>query len=541
MEFEALSFYSFACRGASMDRPNLRDYSSLETDLFRDFTFHHTYLVLKSFSAQITPKYIPIYNHSRNQKYDPSAQRSPKSKPEQQAENHEILSELLPEFCVLEGYSDFPPSHDRITVELCYMAATKEISLLTVFAAQLLLDITHLLGSNIHSGYKSLHQTSAALVQSLRDRAAAVHKPYPSSWFAQNEGFVTMLEQIVDSWVFNDRMGTLRRGITTSKIEPFLLFKRHPLLCGMFQFRLQGLAHELGLTMAGAWGSILYAGHLYQAGINSGLLEPGSWKDMEWVMAVHGKERMFKGRVPSNAKESFTSFCLMLGTSPTAFSGKAGRRQVRKGSASAANLASSKGPSNWVEVILPVVKMFEEFQADPSKRMEITDGHVETLVKQISSEPSNATPTPFTPPPPTWPPLTTLPTQWHQTHKLTPTQLLLSLRQSLHTETQILHFDYISLHTRCIALLRAVRTVVHDDLERLIGKEYIENESQLPTMVGWILMLEHGTSEKLLEKKVIKEEDAGLVGGTVVSVKACGVLKDVVEREGRVECAKMSG
>ena len=54
-------------------------------------------------------------------------------------------------------------------------------------------------------------------------------------------------------------------------------------------------------------------------------------------------------------------------------------------------------------------------------------------------------------------------------------------------ETTSIRFDYVSMHLRCLSLFRNIKTVSHDYLLGKMGPEYLENDSQLPWMTGWIL------------------------------------------------------
>ncbi|KAK5151132.1 hypothetical protein LTS14_009628 [Recurvomyces mirabilis] len=49
-----------------------------------------------------------------------------------------------------------------------------------------------------------------------------------------------------------------------------------------------------------------------------------------------------------------------------------------------------------------------------------------------------------------------------------------------------LKFDYISLHLRNSRLLRKLQTHLHADLVRCFTEEYIEDESQLPFVIGML-------------------------------------------------------
>jgi hypothetical protein len=59
----------------------------------------------------------------------------------------------------------------------------------------------------------------------------------------------------------------------------------------------------------------------------------------------------------------------------------------------------------------------------------------------------------------------------------------------LHSELIEVAFNYFRLHRQCWRLLRAVKIHVHDDLIRMYGPDYMQRESQLPSIVGYVLMM----------------------------------------------------
>ena len=52
----------------------------------------------------------------------------------------------------------------------------------------------------------------------------------------------------------------------------------------------------------------------------------------------------------------------------------------------------------------------------------------------------------------------------------------------------MLRYDYISMHFRCLELLRQLRDEIDEDLKSQFGPEYLEREDQLSNLVGYILM-----------------------------------------------------
>lgn len=52
-------------------------------------------------------------------------------------------------------------------------------------------------------------------------------------------------------------------GAVGVNVKPTTLFKRHPLYCGLWVADMRARLHHVGLAVNHAFGSILYAGHLY--------------------------------------------------------------------------------------------------------------------------------------------------------------------------------------------------------------------------------------------------------------------------------------
>lgn len=105
--------------------------------------------------------------------------------------------------------------------------------------------------------------------------------------------------------------------------------------------------------------------------------------------------------------------------------------------------------------------------------------------------------------------------QWNQTHKLTKVQPLAIVRQSLANEQPMLHFDYVAMHQRCRKLLTRIRSELGEELD--LNDFDKSSEMTLPTIVAAILFHVTGANQ----------------GDNVVPlIKASGILKETVEREG---------
>jgi hypothetical protein len=201
------------------------------------------------------------------------------------------------------------------------MFATKTITLWLTFAAQIFLDIHHTLRVDTVRGLSEL-RTSGANATSTLDKYFDTSQTF-QNWPAENEKLVKNVKSFADFWINQDAIGTAKRRMYRSSpvpppIEPYSLFRRHPLICGIIQFKLHLFLQQAGITLSAAWGSTLYVAHLYHACRQGGYLEE-VWPDMELILDIHTRERIFAGRVPETAAESLKCMTLMLGASATNF------------------------------------------------------------------------------------------------------------------------------------------------------------------------------------------------------------------------------
>lgn len=69
-------------------------------------------------------------------------------------------------------------------------------------------------------------------------------------------------------------------------------------------------------------------------------------------------------------------------------------------------------------------------------------------------------------------------------------------------------FDYFGLHQRCSRMLRDLQTHTQHDLVKYFGSDYIEDESQLPYIIGYIFEVVRG-SDRIGEELRVEVEGRG--------------------------------
>ena len=298
--------------------------------------------------------------------------------------------------------------------------------------------------------------------------------------------------------------------------EPFRLLKQYPLLCGLWSFAIQMNAHELGIDFANAWGSIMYASHLYNATRQEKLLSK-PWKDMELLIALQSTERLFVGNTPRDLEAYFKRFLLSMGYSSTVFASNRRRN---------APIASARGPRGLSELCTAgtlfkgrycsnehsVTWTTESMQPIIEAKME-DDSDSEESGRKRSSKVKTAV-------------SGTLIRRPKRLGKTIPTiDFLRDLAHSLHAETLELSVDYLHLHRSCWMLLRKVNEACKPQLLEKIGAGYLDQEYQLPFVVGYIFMVAtqtNGVANLLLPRRPGVQVSSRLLG------QAAEALEDMI-------------
>jgi len=521
-------FYLLICilRGEdpqNRERPD--DIVNLRMIDVAEFLYMPSYSTLVSFCNVIQPNRAPVYKPGHFGIYDPHCDREKLTIREKMQEDRIILLEVLPEFFILseatDGHRIF--GGDELTHGIGEMCRTKEIPLWLAFATQIYLDIHHILRTDVTRGFSDLQaagQQTKATLDAYFPRSQLF-----TNWPAQNEQAIMEIKKFLDKWILTDELAATKSRLYGPDLaqflpqkEPFALYRWHPILCGFFEFKLYLFLQDAGITLATAWGSILYVAHLYHA-CRDHLTIP--WPDMELVMQIHTPEQIFAGRVPQNPTQSLNSMSLMLGTSPVSFARHgANRRPGLK--------HSRKGPKGLKEnTPLTEVLRRRYFEGgDLSLTLETVEGLLKDKKIQLPTfeqeQSEGQAPERGQ---------SVVQKQWAKSHKLTVLQLLEALRYAMIAERYALRFDYISFHLRCLDLLRAIRQELDAKFRQYFTDDYIENETQLPFLVGYIFMVASSTHK--MEEVIHAETESLMV------LRAAGVLDKFIEDKSILECKKL--
>ena len=212
---------------------------------------------------------------------------------------------------------DDSPVLDELTDGLSAMIRKNKFQLWIVYATQIFLDINKALQEDVGRGLSDL--------QASGTHVASVLKKYNSTLpcSCQQLPAFEKINTFIDRWILGDALGQFKSKLIKSStlpvMEPFLLLKRHPLLCGLFQFQLYAHLQYHSINLANTSGPVLCAAYLYESCRQAGYLKQ-IWPDMELVMDIHTREKMFIGRIPQTPAEFLKCTQLMLGMSTVSFS-----------------------------------------------------------------------------------------------------------------------------------------------------------------------------------------------------------------------------
>lgn len=523
---------------------DLKDNFNYDTYDVANETFFKSFRMIDSFQAIIHPKQIPLYRDGTFGTFDVNSDRTKKSGTSKFHDDRALLMPFFTDLITVTLSVPGWPVHDEFLRGMKEMTRTGSIPFYMVFAAQVFLDVTYTLGPDIDRVWTTFNSHTNFIAGDLKLYFDYHANLKIRTWAASND---QMIKQLRDSilWLGQDPLFQIhepllkREGVKANKDNLYRIFRMSPILCGLVLYQCRFRYREVGMAVADAWGSIQYAGHLYNTLQGSGLLMH-RWEDMDIAKTILGPESFFVGgEEPKTLGDQFKKYCLQMGVSAAAL-GKKDRKDRP--------LASKKGPRG-LKLNAPVTTMFEERYANDSdivltteqvnRIIELSEFEMETdeetgqrFLGQIEdaqrlkdkkklqyeiknhAKDSKATNEP----------------------RVSLGQLTEALANALQAETIEFSFPYMMMHRWCWRLFRAVRDSCDSELRQILGPDYLENESQLPTLTGYILMLACGANGRELNLGPMKSAAFALGGmletgaGRIVTEKTLkGILGMEVE------------
>ena len=447
--------------------------------------------------------------------YNPSSNRASKSDRDKFLEDKILLLEMLPEFyfhCRTTKPNP-PPVEDELTRGLRKMFETKEVTLPLAFATTLFLDIHHMLRAEVDHGFERLTDATHFVIGDIEEEFKFHQDIKMDTWPKQNDEAMQHFVDTIEFWVHKDQQREIVPRLKRINIpQPFHLYRKHPWSCGLWKYWVQMQFHEFAIAFVNAWGSVMSCVHLYNA-VQGGKTQAMMWKDLDIVIGLQEPKTFFIGEAPATPDECLKRFALAMG-------------------ASAANLArstrtkrgltlSKKGPKGLKE-LGATLQTFRSRICDANGPKDVRaedvqkvlekgswdydlddDDRAQMVYKDIGEAPKKA-----------------------PVKQLTVAKCVGLIRDLLHAEIIEIAFDYLRLHRQCWRLLRIVKDACRDDLVRMYGPDYMQKESELPFVVGYVLMTATG-SQQLGE--LLKAKQPGVQVTSKVLTEARRVVEGMVE------------
>lgn len=504
---------------------NIRMYKAAES------MFWPTYRLLEGFCAiafgsrnvlQAKPNHFGVYN--------PRASRDRMSDRAKANEDRALLMNVLSEFSFLSKFTKPMMWEDEITAGLREtLCNTNKIPLWLTFALQLHMDINHILRAETSRAYDDLVEAATKMKESITMTLKYHESKRPDGW-PNDEAFNMVLERI-EFVIGPDQLYSVKQKLNLPN-GPGLRFewlKMHPLFAGCYLFHLKCIFQELGLHFANAWGSIMYSGHLYAAihQFNRGV----KWDDMDLVLMLH-RDGFFVGEQPKTIDDFLKRYALSMGISASEFA--RGKRPNQRNKPE----LSKRGPRT-LKPRAPVSFMFRDRYCEQNGRKELSIKELRAILlkgmwevheeetKEMNEEatklggegadscifaPNEDDPS----------------TTQERLKQCTLPELLAALRNSVMAEFVEFTFDYLTMHKMSWITLATIHKIMRSEFIKNFGPQYIENETQIPIIVGYILT--HGAAAERLNKLSGLESNGQCAESNLFQIaEIC--LQSLLERE----------
>ncbi|KAM4056657.1 hypothetical protein HRG_003526 [Hirsutella rhossiliensis] len=498
------------------------------------------FFFLRSFLDVLQPRAVPLIKEGIFGYYEPTRDRSTMSNQEKFREDQVLLMETFTELTVIIRMIPDYPVRDEFLRGIDEMDRTRAIPYYLVFAAQIFLDSNHQLRDKASAYCQNMLQQLSSMSASLETHLKFHENLKIDHWPASNDRALVATQGQI-KWIQSDPVFVAKQKQYSGQgmpvpitMQPQRLLMRSPVLAGLVLFHFRAKMYDVGISVVNAWGSISYSNHLYNALRREGLLQ-GRWEDMDVVSTALGDASFFVGEPPYSRNAYLTRFCLQMGVSAAAL-------RIKPGA--------------------PVSSMFDERYLGGTEQLEWTPERVDQVLSRAeyevegSVEDGNLA-------------LSQIddPDKLREIRRaqqgkarragaktgsdkarLAPEKLVQSLILALQAETLEHAFPYLLLHRFSWRLLRSVKDNCDPLLRSLHSPAYMERESELPFVVGYIFLaaagIEYGTlpDDRLLHKAAdamngMIEAGAGrFTQGFLQSIAGIRVqFEDKVEEEAETE------
>ncbi|KAI8724338.1 hypothetical protein NCS52_00002700 [Fusarium sp. LHS14.1] len=420
--------------------------------------------------------------------YNPESDRASKTGHRKFEEDGIIITELFMEALALVHHIPDYPITDEFIRGVKEFTETNEISFSLVFAAQVTLDIHHVVRGYAETSVPTLLARLSIMnvpLQAAIERHEILYSPH---WPASGEKWLQETAENIE-WFLKDPLHEFKTLIAArdpkarelvEATEKHRLLRRSPIVAGLALYHYRAEVHEVSLAVTNAWGSIIPPEHLYNAARKEGYSDC-FWAGMELLFDIHGEEQFFVGGRPDNTADCITRFMLQIGVSASVFTSRRRRSKrvdIDDFSRAGTRFLKTRAPihsrlqgryqkntnqMNWSPESIEEILLHAQTQPDG-----IASAGASARLKGKRPGPANAV-------------------------RMSPPELLICLGQAMESEVRQLAFPYLLMHiTTTWVFLEAIKSACDPFLRASFGPAYMQHEWQPPLMVGHILALADG-------------------------------------------------
>ncbi|KAM7206372.1 hypothetical protein V8F20_002721 [Naviculisporaceae sp. PSN 640] len=402
------------------------------------------------------------------------------------AEKYNIDSLLLAQiFNELSAVCQFPnyPVEDELTrlrgalnEPLESSDSCKGAPFALVFAAQIFLDIHHILGKKASDVFVLNMCQMNTMRKGITEALKVLKGVSMGGWRASEaEQELKALGDNIEM-IFNDPIAGMRK-FTSQKAYHFLpsgypknhLLRLSPILSGLLLYRFRDLYYQAGIGAITSLASTTASWHLYNALKTEELLEP-NWDDMDAAAEFLGGRNLHIGDRPSNRGQYFKSLILQMGGGSVLL-----RANLPAGSRAIARF-TPKGLTRKLHEMVPVSRLLSPRYEVRERVKSLTVEHLDEALQPWREEWKAG-----------WAPLSARPDRHGRF-----SWVVGSLAIALNSETTHLVFPWLAMEASCWSFVRELRTAIMEDLSVQEVAYYTdmyckEAEMDLPFIVAEVL------------------------------------------------------
>ncbi|KAB5518011.1 hypothetical protein GE09DRAFT_1259827 [Coniochaeta sp. 2T2.1] len=421
------------------------------------------------------PHRLPLYKEGRYGFNNPSA---PGVTGRQKfAEDNIILNEYFTELMTIHRLVKDYPVRDEFVRGVGEMDRTGKVPFYAVFAAQVNLDIHHVLRAAATLPFEEMRETR--MMGASIDASLGLHEdPKVDAWPAEIDQVLTNLRNSILR-IHNDpiyeakaKVWVDEAGSVPPSTQPNLILKTSPLLAGLMLYHFRAQVYKMGIAVANAWGAIACTWHIYNAVRNEKLVN-GRWKDMHVVQGVVlGESNLFVGHPTWNVDEYFSQFCLQMGVTAAAFAQDRRQDDLNAESRTFKPRGIKKRATAW--------RMFSDGFVDNTKKFHWTAEHLNAILIErdwtLSASAGDSTRTMYKG--------EERGKKLRQRRGIEPNAIIEGLILALQAEVSEFAYPILVLHPANRRSLQMIKGRVDQVLREKYGPYYLQRDSEPPWMVG---------------------------------------------------------